>query len=76
MKKKIKDQNKSNDKLQKINCNLKDQMQIIEAENEDQKNWCMLAQNRLKKLNQEQVNKEKEQLDKEKYMNQVVKSRK
>ena len=41
--KKIEDQYKSNIKLWKINCNLKDQIQIIEAENEDWKNWHVLA---------------------------------
>ena len=47
-------------------------MQIMEVENEDQKNWCKKALNQIKVLNRERVNKEKEQLDKKKCTNQVV----
>ena len=68
MKKNIIDQNKSNEKLQKINCNLQDHIQILEVENEGLKNWYTQVQNQIKKINREQVNKEKEWLDKEKNM--------
>ena len=51
MKKKIKDQNKSNKRLCKINYNLKDYIQIIKVEYEDWKNWHEQILNQIKELN-------------------------